>query len=496
MHPLDELKARLLEIDDLERAGAVLAWDQMTYMPPGGAAARGRQMGTLGRLAHEKFTDVEVGRLLDALERESPPEEDDRALVRLTRRLYDDAVRIPAAFVSEWNAHNAQTYEAWKAARAANDFSVVRPLLEKTLVLSRQKAELTPNRESIADPLIAIYDYGTKARDVRALFAELRAVLVPLVRAVTSRERPDDAFLKRPADHDAQLAFGREIARAWGYDFERGRLDLTVHPFMTKFSLDDVRITTRVRDDLLTDALFSTLHEAGHGLYAQGVDKRFEGTPLANAPSAGFDESQSRLWENLVGRSRAFWDHFHPKLQRAFPHLRGVDVDAFYRAVNRVERSLVRTEADELTYNLHVMLRFDLELDLLEGRLEVKDLPRAWAERIDADFGLEVPDGRSGVLQDVHWYSAGIGGEFQGYTLGNVMGAQIYAAAVAAEPAIPSEMARGEFGRLRRWLTENVYRHGSKLTPAELLDRATGRAITIEPYVSYLRGKYGALYGV
>jgi len=500
MRSLDALKLRLLEVDDLNGAASLLRWDQTTYMPPGGAPARGRQTATLSRLAHEKFTEAEVGRLIEGAERETaalPPEHDDAALVRVTRRLYEQSVRIPASLVSEFNEHAAAIYQAWTVARPANDFAAVRPLLEKTLELSRRQANCFPGYASIADPLIDVYDYGMQAASVRAIFGALRARLVPIVRAITSRPPADDACLKQFAAKDEQLAFGLQVVKAYGYDFERGRQDETHHPFMTKFSLGDIRITTRVREHDLTDALFSTLHECGHALYEQGIRMELEGTPLAGGTTSGVHESQSRLWENIVGRSHGFWEHFYPQLQAAFPkQLGAVPLETFYRAINKVERSLIRVDADEVTYNLHVMLRFDLELDLLEGRLAVKDLARVWRERFEADFGLPVPDDRNGVLQDVHWYSGPIGGVFQGYTLGNIMSAQFYAAALRAHPEIPEQVRTGRFDTLRSWLTTNVYQHGMKLTAAEVIQRATGGPMTIEPYLDYLWRKYQPLYGL
>ena len=497
---LDELKGRLLEINDLDGAAAVLRWDQATYMPPGGAEARGRQVATLGRLSHDRFIDPAIGRLLDEAGRETrdlPYDSDEASLVRVTRRHYERALKVPSAFVAELSEHASLTYQTWTEARPANDFARVRPLLERTLDYSRRYAGFFPGAESIADPLIDDSDYGMKAATVRALFADLRARLVPLVDAITARPPADDACLRQRAPEDRQLAFGLEVIRRLGYDFERGRQDKTHHPFMTKFSLGDVRITTRVREDDLTDALFSTLHECGHALYEQGIRREFEGTALADGASAGVHESQSRLWENLVGRSRGFWEHFYGPLQAAFPgQLGAVPLDAFHRAINRVERSLIRTDADEVTYNLHVMLRFDLELDLLEGRLEVKDLPGEWRVRMKRDLGIEPPDDRDGALQDVHWYASLIGGQFQGYTLGNILSAQFFAAATRARPNLPAAIARGEFGALHGWLRENVYQHGAKFTAAELVERATGQPMTIEPYLAYLTGKYGPLYGL
>jgi len=500
MKALDALKARLLEVDDLNGAASLLRWDQTTYMPPEGAPARGRQLATLSRLAHERFVEAETGRLLDAAEKETsglPFESDEASLVRVTRRNWEQAVKLPAALVAEFHEHTATSYQAWTEARPQNDFEAVRPLLERTLRLSRRMAECFPGYEHIADPLIDFSDYGMKAATVKQLFGDLRAKLVPIVRAITSRPPADDSCIRQHAPEADQLGFGLEVIRRFGFDFARGRQDKTHHPFMTKFSLGDVRITTRVREDEVTDALFSTLHECGHALYELGIDRAYEGTPLANGTSSGVHESQSRLWENLVGRSRGFWEHFYPRLQQAFPRqLQGAPLDVFYRAVNRVERSLIRTDADEVTYNLHVMLRFDLELDLLEGHVQVKDLARVWRERFEADFGVPVPDDRRGVLQDVHWYAGAIGGAFQGYTLGNILSAQFFARAVKAHPGIPDDIRRGEFGALHAWLRENIYRHGAKFTAAELVQRVTGGPLSIQPYLDYLWRKYQPLYGL
>ena len=305
----------------------------------------------------------------------------------------------------------------------------------------------------------------------------------------------DDSCLKQHYPEDQQIAFGLAAIKRYGYDFERGRQDKTHHPFMTKFSIGDVRITTRVRDDNLGDGLFSTLHEAGHALYEQGIDPALEGTPLAHGTSAGVHESQSRLWENIVGRSRGFWQFFYPQLQQTFPQQLGkVDLDTFYRAINKVERSLIRTDADEVTYNLHVMMRFEFELALLEGSMAVRDLPDAWHERMESDIGIAPPDDRDGVLQDVHWFGGAIGGAFQGYSIGNILSAQIYETAVGAHPGIPAEIAAGEFGTLHGWLKQHVYQYGRIYTAPELIERTTGAPLSLDPYLRYLTGKYGELY--
>ena len=495
---LQDLKTRLLEINDLNMAASLLSWDQTTYMPPGGAAARGRQIATLARLAHEQFTDPAVGRLLDDLRpyaESLPYDSDDASLLRVTRRDYEKSIKVPAEFVSAFNTHQAESYQVWTDARPAKDFARVQPYLEKTLDYSRQLADFFPGYEHIADPLIDFADYGTKASTVRTLFADLRRQLVPLVQAITSQPAADDACLKQTFPEAQQLAFGQGVVRALGYDFKRGRQDKTPHPFCTKFSLGDVRITTRVKENDLGDALFSTMHESGHAMYEQGIRLDFEGTPLAGGTSSGVHESQSRLWENVVGRSPAFWDHFYPRLQAAFPdQLKTVSLETFYRAINKVERSLIRTDADEVTYNLHVMIRFDLELTLLEGNLVVRDLPEAWHARYQEDLGVHAPDDRDGVLQDIHWYGGPIGGAFQGYTLGNIMSAQFYEAALKARAEIPGEISQGHFDALRGWLTENIYQHGSKFTANEIVEHATGQALTIAPYIRYLRTKYGELY--
>lgn len=495
---LQELKMRLREVTNIQKALEVLAWDQATYMPAGGAQARGEQMSTLSQIGQEKFTAPEIGRLLDDLAaygESLPYDADDAALIRVTRRQYERAVKVPTEFVGRLSAHSAEAYQVWSEARPANDFKRVLPYLEKTLDLSRELAEFFAPYDHIADPLIDGADYGMKAATIRTLFAELREELVPIVRAITSQPVADDSCLRRHYATEKQLAFALDVATKFGYDLNRGRQDLTHHPFMISFSVGDVRITTRTKENFLGEALFSTLHEAGHALYEQGINPDLDGSPLGGGTSAGVHESQSRLWENTVGRSRGFWEHFYPALQATFPDSLGdVALDTFYRAVNKVAPSLIRTDADEVTYNLHVMIRFDLELQMLEGELAVRDLPDAWHARYQSDLGLHAPDDKDGALQDVHWYVGLIGGSFQGYTLGNIFNAQYYAAALKAHPEIPSEIGQGKFDTLHTFLKENLYWHGSKFTADELTQRITGGPISIAPYIAYLRGKYGDLY--
>ena len=495
---LKELKARLLEIGDLGSASAVLSWDQSTYMPQGGAPARGRQGAVLRKLAHERSVDPALGKLLDTLEPYAtalPHDADNARLIRTARRDFEKAIKLPTEFIARFSEHGSASYDAWTRARPANDFAAVRPFLEKTLDLSREYAGYFAPYAHITDPMIDDGDEGMTTAVIRKLFDELRAELVPMVRAITDQPPADDACLRGSFVESAQLKFCHTVVTRLGYDFERGRLDKTHHPFCTRFSTGDIRITTRVRIDDLGDALFSTIHESGHAMYEQGVDPTLDGTPIGSGTSAGVHESQSRLWENLVARSLGFWKHFYPSLQDAFPdQFRNVALETFYRAINKVERSLIRTDADEVTYNLHVMLRFQLELDLLEGKLRVKDLPEAWRAAMQSDLGIAPSDDRDGCMQDVHWYGGSVGGAFQSYTIGNILSAQFHAAAAHAHPEILREIESGKFNTLHAWLRDNLYRHGRKFPPDEIVQRATGGPMSMQPYLAYLRTKYGKLY--
>jgi carboxypeptidase Taq len=491
---LAQLKAHYAEYSDLASVGALLDWDQQTLMPHGGGPARARQAALMGRLAHEKLTDPAFGRLLDDLQPyvdTLPYDHDDAALVRVARREYERAVKVPPAFVAKMYAHANETFQAWEKARPANDFAAVRPLLEKTLDITRQYAGYFAPFKHIMDPLIDQSDYGMSVATIQPVFRQLQGQLAPLVEAVTAAGPIDDACLKQTFPDAQQWQFGLQVAQGISYDFERGRLDRAAHPFTTKFSLGDVRTTTRVREHDLGEALFSTIHECGHAMYEQGINPAYEATALGGGTSSGVHESQSRLWENIVGRGIDFWHYYYPHLQQVFPQQLGpVPLETFHRAINKVQRSLIRTDADELTYNLHVMIRFGLEADMLEGRLAVKDLPDAWNAAYKRDLGIEPPDDRDGVLQDVHWYGMRIGGMFQGYTLGNIMSAMFFDAALKAHPEIPAQMREGRFDMLLGWLRENIYQYGSKFTAAELVQRVTGGGLTIEPYIDYLRTKY------
>ncbi|MEY2846524.1 MAG: hypothetical protein RL076_2070 [Chloroflexota bacterium] len=497
---LKELKTRLAELSDLHAIQALLGWDQSSIMPAGAGEGRGRQMALMSRMLHEKFTDPAIGRLLDTLRKQAeqwPAESVDAQLVAVTAKDYEQSTRVPAAFVSEMTEHANASYMAWAEARPANDFAKVVPYLEKTLELSRTYASFFPGFAHIADPLIDQSDAGMTVATIRPLFKTLRDGLVPMVDAICRQAPADDACLQGPYPIAAQMEYGRTLAEVVGYDFHRGRLDTALHPFEARLAYGDIRITTRARENDLGDCIFSVIHECGHAMYEQGVAFELEGTPLASGTSSGVHESQSRLWENLVGRSRTFWQHQYPALQAVFPNQLGhVPLDTFYRAINKVSRSLIRTDADEVTYNLHVIIRFELELELLEGTLAVKDLARAWKERYAAMLGIEPPNDKDGVLQDVHWYAGTIGGSFQGYTIGNVMSAQIYAAALASNPAIATDIATGNYRSLLAWLQTNLYATGRRWDAPGTLKRVTGQELSVAPYFAYLKAKYGELYSL
>jgi len=495
---LELLKRRLVEINDLSSAGAILGWDQATYMPIGGAASRARQRATLSRLAHQKATDAELGCLLDTLHSQSQGIlEPDSSLVRIARRDFEKASKVPAGFVERASSHQSRSYAAWTRAREENDFAAMVPYLTTSVELSREYAEFFAPFEHVCDPLIDEADEGMTVAEIRRIFSELRPALIDMTREIDDQPRLDNSCLKGMFNEDQQMAFGLLVVEKIGYDLARGRLDKTVHPFSTRFSSDDVRITTRVRTDEISEAFFSTLHEAGHALYEQGVSEELDGTSLGRGASAGLHESQARLWENIVGRSYPFWEYWYPVLQNKFPgSYADVSLDGFYAAINRVERSLIRTDADEVTYNLHIMMRFDLELEMLEGRLNVKDLPEAWRARMREDLGIEPETDREGCLQDVHWYAGYIGGAFQGYTIGNVLGAQFYETALQSHPNIPNQLQRGDYSQLLDWLRTEVHQHGRRYQPNELFVRATGKPLHVAPYLKYLCEKFYALYGL
>jgi carboxypeptidase Taq len=496
---LQRLKDILGEVSDLDRAAAVLAWDQETYMPPGGIASRADQLTTLRRVAHVRFTADDVGGLLDELDGEVgglPFDSDDASLVRVTRRDYDDARKLPSELVAEIARAGATARPVWQKAREDADFKLFAPYLEKNVELNRRVADALGYEERPYDALLDRTEPGLTTDQLGRIFAELKEAIVPLVGDVARRaDAVDDSVLHGGFDPDLQVKYALKVVTGLGYDLDRGRQDISAHPFTISFGPGDVRITTRVSHDFFSECLFGSIHEAGHGMYNQGIAENLDRTPLWGGASPGVHESQSRLWENLVGRSAAFWRHFYPSLRDAFPGpLKGVDEEGFFRAVNKAYPSLIRVEADEVTYNLHILLRFELENELLEGSLRVAELPDAWNARVRSYLGIEVPNDREGVLQDIHWSGVSFA-IFPGYTLGNLMGAQLMEKIRVEIPALEGHIEKGEFGVLLGWLQSNVYRHGRKFTPNELMERVTGKPLSPGPWIAYVRQKFGALYG-
>lgn len=497
--PIQHFKDLVSEIYDVRTTAALLDWDQQTMMPTGGAEGRAYQMATLMSIAHRKFTSAVFGEALEAAEaavRDLDPDSDDTRHVMRVKRDYVKQVKVPAEWVNEFTRTTSIAQQVWQHAKPKSDFEAFKPHLQRIVELRREYANFFQPYDHIYDPLLDDFEPGMKSAHVVEVFTELRKEQAALVQAIAEKPQPDGSILHQSFSMDRQRAFGEEVIRKFGYDFDRGRQDMSAHPFTTSFGLGDVRITTRFQEDFLSPALFATMHEAGHAIYEQGIKPSLARSWVADGASLGIHESQSRLWENLVGRSRPFWSCFYPKLRAVFPDALGqVDEEMFFRAVNKVEPSLIRVEADEATYNLHIMLRFELERALLEDDLTVDDLPQAWNDRFEAYLGIRPPDHAHGVLQDVHW-SGGSMGYFPTYALGNLIAAQWWEKILEDVPDVEDQIAQGEFGELLKWLRQNIHQHGAKFMPDELIQRVTGKALSAQPYIAYLKSKFGALYGL
>ncbi|MDQ3777880.1 MAG: carboxypeptidase M32 [Actinomycetota bacterium] len=496
---LQELRERLGEIHDLRRAGWLLSWDQLTMMPPAGTPARSDQLATLDRIAHEKFVSDEIGSLLDELANYADgldPESIDAALIRVARRDWEKARRVPSELRAELTRAEVLAVPAWTEARKNSDFDAFRPYLERNVELKLQYVDcFADTGRSTYDILLDDYQEDAKSEHVDAVFARLKQELIPLIREVGAAEPLDTSFARGHFPVEKQELFVREIIEGLGYTSDAWRLDPTVHPFATSISADDIRLTTRYSEADL-ESIFHTTHEFGHGIYEYSVDRELERTPLAELNSMVLHESQSRLWENLVCRSLPFWRHFFPRLQAVFPEqLADVSDEAWWRSVNEVRPDFIRVEADEVTYGLHIILRYELEQEILGGRLAIPDVPEAWNVKTKEYLGLDVPDDARGVLQDVHW-SGGSFGYFPTYLLGTVASVQIWERARAELPELDAQMEAGEFAPLRGWLTEKLYRWGRRLPPDEMLERIVGGPLDAEPYIRYLKSKVEAVYGV
>nr|NPV86560.1 carboxypeptidase M32 [Anaerolineae bacterium] len=487
----------LHEISDLGAAIALLDWDQQTYMPPGAAEGRGHQLATLARLRHVRLTSEELGTLLEELEQQirgCDPDSSEARLVKVTRREYDKAQRVPTDWVAEFARVTALAHSAWEQARTTSSFALFQPHLEKIVMMRRQYADFFAPYDHVYDPLLDDFEPGLKTSEVKTIFDRLRPQQVKLIQAIGTRPQVDDSFLFQNFSEAEQWNFGVEVITRFGYDWNHGRQDTSMHPFTSSFGLDDVRITTRLSPNNLSMGLFGSMHECGHALYEQGIQGEFARTPLASGASMAIHESQSRLFENLVGRSLPFWHHFYPLLQKVFPaQLGNIDLLTFYRGINRVQPSLIRVEADEATYNLHIMLRLELEIALMEGSLTVADLPESWNSRMEAYLGIKPPDDAHGVLQDVHW-SAGLMGYFPTYALGNIISAQLWQTIKRDIPDLEKQISAGKFDDLLAWLREKVHQYGAKYEPQELVQNITGQKIDPSAYLHSLEEKFGQIY--
>lgn len=495
---MQALRARWKTICCLKEAASLLWWDRQTHMPPGGAPPRAEQLATLQRLAHQLLVADETRQLLESAEREVEglsQDDDDYCLVRACRREFRRAACLPAELVAELASTTVMAQEAWVDARRKKRYAVFLPHLVKILGLIKQVAEHRGYQEHPYDALLDEYEPGLKTGTVRRLFAELGPPLVDLVgRIRESGVQLDDSVLNQSFPKERQIELAHEVTAEIGYDFRHGRLDLAEHPFCSSSSSQDVRITNRYDEGRLASSIFGALHEAGHALYELGSPPAFDHTPLRGSNSMGFHESQSRFWENMVGRSRAFWRHFYPRLVSHFPEqLGGYDVEQFYRAVNKVQPHFIRVESDELTYNLHILLRFEIELDLLEGKLDPAQVPEAWNAAMQRYLGITPPDDAAGCLQDIHW-SDGLFGYFPTYTLGNLIAAALWERMSQDLGDLEPLIAGGQFSSILGWLRQNLHRHASKYLPEELLLRVTGQGLRVQPFLNYLQRKYGELY--
>ena len=493
------LKEQLAELADLRAASAVLGWDQLVNMPDGAAADRGEQIATIEKIQHIKSTSDELGKLLIDLTEYANglnPDSDDARLVKVAKLNFDKQTKVPTEYVTEFARVSTVAQSVWEKAKDTSDFAMFLPNLERLVELRREYADFFKPWDHVYDPLLDDFEHGMKTSEVQEIFNILRPRQVELIKAINEKEKVDRSFLYLDFPKKNQWDFGKEVITKFGYDWKHGRQDKSVHPFTTSFGINDVRITTRVKENYLPTAMFGTFHECGHALYEMGIAQNLNRSPLADGASMAVHESQSRMWENLVGRSKQFWNHFYPRLQELFPsHLGNVSLEKYYRGINAVEPSLIRVEADEATYNLHIMLRLEIEIALMEGSMAVKDAPDAWNQKFKEYLGIVPPNDAEGILQDVHWSFGGFG-YFPTYALGNLVSAQLWEKMSEEIRDIEGEIENAEFDTILAWLRENVHIHGAKYEPQELVQKITGSKITPEPYIRYLNNKFGEIYGL
>ncbi|MBX7132941.1 MAG: carboxypeptidase M32 [Fimbriimonadaceae bacterium] len=495
MAKIQELKDRLYDINALQAAAGIMDWDHQTYMPSGGVEARAEHVSRLSRMEHEMFVADETRRLLEAAKAEAEPDSVDAALVRVVQRNLDLKTKIPASLVAEKMRLASIAHEEWVRARANNDFKSFAPTLEKMFEIARKEADYLGPTEHPYDALLDQYEEGATAADCQRMFDTIRQPIVDLVRHIVEEAKPiDDHLLYGEWDQGHQKKFTERIISAIGFDMNRGRQDTAAHPFCTGWSVNDVRLTTRYKN-YIGSAIFGSLHEAGHGMYEQGSPVEWDRTPLAGGVSLGLHESQSRLWENIVGRSLPFWKYFLHELEALFPQIAAFSPDHFYHAINRVAPSYIRVEADEVTYNLHIMVRFETECDILTGKLKVADLPEAWNAKYQSYLGITPRNDAEGCLQDVHW-SGGMIGYFPTYSMGNLLSYQIWHTLQKDLGDTDAMIAKGNFAPILGWLQDKVYRQGQRYTPKDLVMRVTGKPMGAEDYLEGLTRKYKQVYGL
>ena len=495
----DELIGIFRDASTLNSCAALLYWDERTYAPKGAAEGRSKQTALLSGIVHEKTTTPHIGELLSEIEGSvivADPDSPKAANIRELRRDYDKEVKLPKDLVEEIARVTSLAQGVWAEARQKSDFSIFLPKLKEVINLKHRQAEAYGYETEPYDALIDDYEPHATVKTISEVFRKLREELVPLVKSIAeSGRRPDMSIIENDYPVDLQEKFDKEAAASIGFDFDRGRLDVTTHPFCSGIGPGDCRITTRYNPKHLGQALFGVLHEAGHGIYEQGLPTEHYGTPLGWSVSLGIHESQSRMWENLVGRSKPFWKYFYPKAQGTFASLDNIKFDDFYFAINNVEPSYIRVEADEVTYNLHILLRFEIERDLFAGKIKAEDLPAVWNEKFNEFFGLTPENDAEGCLQDIHW-SAGLFGYFATYALGNLYAAQFFAKAKEDMPDMEKKFAAGDFSVLKNWLRKNIHSHGRRYSAEDLVKKVTGKPLSQEPMMTYLKSKFGELYGV
>ncbi|HET6991679.1 MAG TPA: carboxypeptidase M32 [Bacteroidia bacterium] len=491
----EQYQSTLQRIADVNFSASLLSWDQETYMPAGSAALRARQQSTLAGISHDMATNEELGKLLEQLEKDNSLDEKQKANVKQTLKDYRKAKKYTRAFVEEMSSCVSEAFNAWQEAKSKSDFNIFAPKLKKLVELKRKECEMLGYKEKAYDALLDLHEPGLTTKDVEELFTEVRKALVPFVKNIAEKPLHSNALLHKSYNKGQQWDFSVHVLREMGFDFNHGRQDISVHPFTINFGAQDVRVTTRIDEFNLSDCVTGTIHEGGHALYEQGLPDSEYGLPSGEAVSLGIHESQSRLWENNVGRSSVFWKGQFTELKKYFPEqLKNSSAEEIFSAINVVQPSLIRINADELTYHFHVMIRFEVEKELFENKIQVEDIPAFWNQRYKDYLGIDVPKDSEGCLQDVHW-SHGSFGYFPTYSLGSFYAAQFFAKAKKDIPSLEKEIESGNFSSLLNWLRENIHRHGRQFEAKELCERVTGEKLNFNYFMEYAKEKYGKLYG-